>query len=169
MAPLIGLAISAATQFIPELIGKAFDSKTAETVASKVIDLAKDQTGLSDPEEALENFNPSPEDIAALRSDVLKLIEMEIGDVQHARVNNKHEKLTENVAYGIMYGNLVLIAALIGVFAWVATSDLDTAFASTLSAMIGGALNQLYQERQQVAGYLFGSSLGSKLKSMIGK
>ena len=171
MTPLVPIAVSLASKFIPELIGKALDSDTAEQVAGKIIDVAKYATGLTDDKAALDAFETAstPKDLAKLRSDVLKLVEMQVDDVQHARDNNEHKELTENVAYAIMYGNLAVIACLIGGFAWVASSDLAVSAASTLSAIIGGALNQLYQERQQVAGYLYGSSLGSKLKDLTYK
>ena len=171
MAPLIPIAVSLASKFIPELIGKALDSDTAEKVATKVMDVAITATGREDPKEALEIWDPdtSPELKEKLRADILSLVEMQIKDVQHAREFNKYEGLTENVAYGIMYGNLVLIACLIGLFARVASSSLTVSAASTLSAIIGGALNQLYQERQQVTGYLFGSAVGSKLKDLLKK
>lgn len=169
MGPLIPLALSLATKFIPELVGKALDSDTAVKVTDEVIKVAQKVTGHDNYDDAMSEFEAvaKPEHFAEIRSDILKLVEMQVKDVQHARENNEHKALTENVAYGIMYGNLILIAVLIGLFAWVASSDLAVSAASTLSAIIGGALNQLYQERQQVAGYLFGSSLGSKLKDLV--
>ena len=169
MAPLVGIALSVASKFLPELAGKIFGGKEAEEVAGKVINMAKVATGIADPEKALEAFKPSPQEVASLRKDILSVIELEVSDVQHARIHGKHEELTEKVAYSIMWGNLVLIGTLIGSFAWILSLDLDGHIAATLGTLIGAALNQLYQERQQVAGYLFGSSLGSKIKSMTGK
>lgn len=167
MAPLVPIAISLATKYIPELIGKALDSKSAESVAASVIDIAKSATGLQDTSDALAAFKPTEQDIANMRKDILALLELQVGDVQHAREHGKYQELTTVVAYGIMFGNLALIAILIGLLVYVATSSLATSYASTLSAMIGGALNQLYQERQQVASFLFGSAVGSKLKDLL--
>ena len=157
--PLIPLAISLASKFIPDLVSSALDSKTAGKVASKVIEAATTATGL-EPEEALNTWDPSHNEQEALKGTVLDVLKLEMGDAQHARENTVDIDMTKNIAYGIMYLNMLLIAGLIGGFAWLLQAGLGDGITGTLGALIGGALNQLYQERQQVVGFLYGLKAG---------
>lgn len=166
---LVPLAISVASKFIPDLVGKVFESDKAESIATAVVGAAKVATGLKDPEEALAAFKPNDEQRTALREQVLSLIDMQIKDVQHARENNHYTDLTAKLSWTVMVGNLLVISLLIGGLVWLATAELTSGINTTLSAMIGGALNQMYQERQQVMNYLFGSAVGSKLKDLLKK
>jgi hypothetical protein len=68
-----------------------------------------------------------------------------------------------------MYLNPLLIG--VGVYAFIHVMQLDLSkdVSMALSALIGGIVNQLMQERQQVMNYRFGSTIGSKLKDWIKK
>jgi hypothetical protein len=68
-----------------------------------------------------------------------------------------------------MHLNPLLIGVGVYAFIYVMQLDLSKDVSMALSALIGGIVNQLMQERQQVMNYRFGSTIGSKLKDWIKK
>lgn len=167
MAPLAALAISIASKYIPELIGKALDSKKAEEVSSHLIGAVSEYTGMvvHDTAQLEKAFDKAgPEFFLKQRAQVIELAESRIADVQHAR-KFKNDEVNTKISYTVMWVNPFLIVLGIVALIYVTTSlELDGGLLATISAVLGGWLNQLYQERQQVMNFHFGSSLGSKLK-----
>ena len=161
---ITALALGVAAQYLPDLVSK-FTGNKSEVVA-KVIDAAKLATGNTDAELALKAYKPSTADLAALRADVLSVITLEVKDIQHAREVHKDDTVTDHLSYQVMYLNPIYICIGIGSIVWLCTQSLPNGVLATASALIGAGLNQLYQERQQVMNYRFGSSLGEKLKEL---
>ena len=58
--PLLGVALSLASQFLPDLVGKITGSKNAEQVASKVVNIAQGVTGESDPQKLVQAIAEDP-------------------------------------------------------------------------------------------------------------
>lgn len=171
MLPLVPIAIGLASKYVPELIRTAFSNDKAAEVAKTVIDLAKNSTGLQEPNEALNKFEQQLRDNSDLQIELMKqvtaVMQMQVGDVQHARETLKDDHTTSKLAYLVMVGNVPLIMLCIGLLVWVTSVDLSDGQLAAVSAIIGGCLNQLYQERQQVMNYRFGSSIGEKLRGLL--
>lgn len=78
-----------------------------------------------------------------------------------------HHEATDKLSYQIMRENLIIIALLvlaqIGAVMYIA----DAALVATVSTLIGAIVNSLLSERQSVANFRFGSSIGSKMKNAI--
>lgn len=165
---LIPLAISLAEQFIPSIVKKITGDDDKQVVAEKVIDVAKSVTGFSDPEQALKQAQVSDDFQERLLEEFVDIARIETRDIQNARKNHKYHDTTVLAIKTALWLNPVLIFIGIGLLAYVVLFEhLDSGSLSMLSAMIGGLINQLYQERQQCYSFLVGSSLGSKLKSMF--
>lgn len=168
MAPLATLAISLASRYIPELIGVALDSKKAEKVSQHLIGAVGEYTSLpiDHPYQVEKAFEQAGSKFfLEQREQILELAQLQTKDIQHAR-KYQNEPVNTHISYTVMWVNPVLIV--LGIFALVyVTTELNLAagLLATISAVIGGWLNQLYQERQQVMNFHFGSSLGSKLKN----
>jgi len=126
-------------------------------------------TGGKPEHEALKAVQNDAEFFRKQRDDVLKVIELELQDIQHARENQADDNVTKHLSYVVMGINPFLIGACVWALIYVAQSDMDVGLIATLSAMLGGAINNFFQERQQVMNFRFGSSLGSKLKNLTGK
>lgn len=165
---LIPLAVGIASKYIPELIGSALDSDKAEKVAKVVVAHAK-QAFPKDVIPALKEFDEllekSPEQANELRVEVLDLVKLQIQDVQHAREHNTDYKATQKLGWLVMVSSIPQVLVCLGALSYITTLNLEASVLAAVSALVGGYLNQLYQERQQVMNYRFGSSLGSKTKS----
>ncbi len=96
------------------------------------------------------------------------LIFAELKDVKSARdmYSNKNE-MADKIANRIISINQWLVLLLIAANCAVATFVKDSSLAMTLGSLISFSIGALWQERQQVIGFFFGSSLGSKLKSAM--
>jgi len=163
---LIPLAVSIASKYIPELIETKLDSKKAAQVADVVIKHAKSAFN-EDAVPALKKLDElmeqSPERANELRVEVLELVKLEVQDVQHAR-EHTDDKATQRLGWLVMWTSIPQIMICLGTLSYITTLNLAAGVLSTISALVGGYVNQLYQERQQVMNYRFGSSLGSKTK-----
>lgn len=170
MIPLIPVALSLAAKYIPDLILSATDSKSAAAVANTVLKAAADTTGiLNDPEKALDAYEKtlatSEQEQQKLVSLVTPLITVEVQDTQNAREHFSGDLATDRLTYFVMLGNLPLVGTCVGVLVWVTMADLDGGKLTAISALIGGVIQQLLQERQQVMNYRFGSSIGEKVRN----
>lgn len=165
---LIPLAITIAEQFLPSIVKKITGEDDKKAVAEKVISVAKHVTGFSDPEQALKQAQVSDDFKDKLLEEFVEISRIETKDIQDARKNHKYHDTTVTAIKTALWLNPALIFLGIGILAYVVVFEsLDSGSLSMLSAMIGGMINQLYQERQQCYSFLVGSSLGSKLKSMF--
>jgi hypothetical protein len=165
---LIQLAIATASKYIPKIIESKIESPKAKAIANTIFEAAKEFTGESDPQEALNKVQDSPEFFKLHEQSILKELEFRLEDIQHAREHNNDE-VTRNLSYVVMYLNPLLIGVGVYAFIYVMQLDLSKDVSMALSALIGGIVNQLMQERQQVMNYRFGSTIGSKLKDWIKK
>ena len=97
-----------------------------------------------------------------------KYIEVETSDKQNARVSNHLYEMQSEIGKKIFLQTSILIPLLIivDILLVVYSSDLKVGEASiaVVSTAIGIALNNAYRERQSMIEFLYGSSVGSKLK-----
>lgn len=175
MGPLIAVAIGLATKYIPSLIGKAFSSEEAESVAKVVIDTARTVTGLDNPtdaealakyEQMLENDRQKQQQLS---DNILAVLTLEADDMKDARQHFAGDKASDRLTYLVMIGNLPLVATLVAALIWISTLELSEGKLTALAALIGGIVQNLLQERQQVMNYRFGSTISDKFKQLTGK
>lgn len=153
---------------------KALKSKDPDKIVSTVLEVAKQVTNKTNPNEAIEALSADP----TLQLEYQKLLlekenelpRLQIQDVQNARKmysSTDHEKSDEIIAH-IMTYNLVVVFILvvINIVAVYYLKDEGNIIA-IVSNFIGIVVGALLNERQQVANFLFGSSLGSKKKTDI--
>lgn len=139
-------------------------------VAEKVIDVAKQVTGVTDPINLIDS-DVSPTIISSVKAQILEqeheIDKLAFADRAGARdMYNEKSEQADQIARNIMTWNLPMISimVLIQVAAIHYMGD-KGAVLGVISNVIGMVLNALITERQQVAGFFFGSSLGSKLKN----
>ena len=174
MAPLIPLAISLAAEYVPEIIKYFGGSKSAD-VAGKVLDIAKQVTGL-EPDDAAKAIALDPNLALQFKQAVLSN-ELEIrrlalaeqtlfvGDVQDAR-KYRDDKifwlgvtvlLTFATSVGfVLYGCYQILRGGVSV---------DPVLFGSACGFVGTLIGYTAANAQQVIGFFFGSSSGSKDKT----
>jgi hypothetical protein len=144
----------------------------AAKVASKVLDFANQVTGESDPVKIEKALSNDPKLAAELKA-TLMANEHEINmapykDRQNARaMHNQHPEQADEIANRIMKYNLpyilfLLVANCLAMFFLREFS----AILAIISNLIGMTLKSLFDERNCVTGFYFGSSMGSKNKDV---
>jgi hypothetical protein len=144
----------------------------AAKVASKVLDFASQVTGESDPVKIEKALSNDPKLAAELKA-TLMANEHEINmapykDRKDARaMHNQHPEQADKIADRIMKYNLpyilfLLVANCLAMFFLREYS----AILAIISNLIGMTLKSLFDERNCVTGFYFGSSMGSKNKDM---
>jgi hypothetical protein len=143
---------------------------TAASIASKVLDFATSQTGESDHEKAISVLNANPELAAQLKQTLIENEhELDMApylDRKGAReMHNKHPEQADKIADGIMKFNLPYIFVLLvaNVLAMFFLKDYS-AILAIVSNLLGMTIKSLFDERNCVTGFYFGSSMGSKNK-----
>jgi len=145
------------------------DSSAAK-VASKVLDYATQVTGETEPKNIEKTLNANPTLAAQLKQTLLNN-EHELGmapykDRQDARaMHNKHPEQADKIADGIMKFNLpyIFILLIANVLAMFYLKDYS-AILAIISNLLGMTIKSLFDERNCVTGFYFGSSMGSKNK-----
>jgi hypothetical protein len=182
------LAVSAAVklvaEFAPDIIG-LFSKDKGDKVGKAVgvvNSLAESITGKSG-DEAMEALSSSPELALefkkALMADKHVAEEMRLKDVASAReMYTQQSGMADYVGKKIINENLLYISGLVIIYVLI-TIGMPIAFPTqgalvsgvvgTVGPILGGVINQLSKERSDVISFLFGSSLGSKLKDKLGK
>lgn len=175
IAPIIVGGIKLAMAFAPQIMG-LFSSDTAddiEKVSGVVMAVAKSITGHSNEEDALAALHADPAAALAFQTALLAdkhvAAKMAYADRADARDTYKvcHAH-TDAIADRIMTYNLpaVIILAALNVWAVWLFKD-DGATSAMVTVIITAVNNSLLTERQQVCGFKFGSSMGSKLKDRV--
>ena len=92
----------------------------------------------------------------------------EVGDKQNARGNSHLYELQSDIGKKIFVQTSILVPLLIMInillISYASDLKLGDAMISMVSTLIGIALNNAYRERQSMIEFLFGSSIGSKMK-----
>lgn len=161
---------------VPDIVGIFAGKKKAEA-AKKIVDMAEKVTGKKQ-DSAVAAIEKDP----ALALEFQKLVYAEkhelermfLEDVADAREMNTQSaemgKLSSRTADQIMRWNLPAVGLLIIAQCIVLIMLEDKIeIVALVSNAIGFVINSLLNERQQVTGFLFGSSMGSKLKTLIKK
>lgn len=171
MIPLIPI-LGAVAQFAPDIID-AFsgDDSGKDKMLKAAGSVAKKLTGLDSEKDAVDAISGSPElqleFKKALMEDSHVAEKMRYADRAGARDMYKHShQQQDKIATSVMSHNLWMVLALVGanvaIMVWV-PNDYAAAMQG-VGTLIGMVINALLKERQDVVGFFFGSSMGSKLK-----
>ena len=163
-------------------------SKAVDSGSDKAIEFIEDKTGLKLTEPEIKKM--SNEDIAKLKQVQidyeLELMRMalaekqednrhseaitgsEVGDKQNARGASHLYEMQSEIGKKIFVQTSILVPLLIMInillISYASDLKLGEAMISMVSTLIGIALNNAYRERQSMIEFLYGSSVGSKLK-----
>jgi hypothetical protein len=149
------------SRFVPDIIGWIAGDK-AEKVATDVVSIAEKVTGKKGGD-ALDAINENPE----LALEFHKAL---MADRANARDTYKvHNEASDRIAHGIMQYNIWIVCALVlaDVVACIFLAD-HAAVLTVVSTSTGFVIQSLLKERQDVTGFFYGSSIGSKMKTMTG-
>lgn len=165
---LVGAAASIATEFAPSLI-RMFAGERAGEVADKVVRIARDVTGTTDDNAALDALRADPKAALAFKEKAASLeVELErafLADRQDARARDVALRQLGQANYRADIMLFLAVGGLLAIiyFTWSARLDLpDHIFA--LFNMAAGALLKMIGDAFQ---FEFGSSRGSKNKDVI--
>ena len=167
---MVSAAISIAARFLPDLIGKVFESDKAEAVAEAITQAAMGKYG-EDAETSLAKYMIELENNPAARAELSSLVKftarLAIEDVQDARrqPENGDDKLT----YVIIVLSYIGMTAVIACLVYVATLTLEAGVLAAIAAVLGSAITLMQQQIQQITNFKYGSSVGSKVKDVFGK
>jgi hypothetical protein len=172
MAPLIPVAVSLISSVVPELL-KLFGSKKQAEVAEAVIKIAKDVTGLEDPNEASAEIVKDPELALKFKQAVfdqqIKLEEIAfrrdslyINDTQDAR--RYRDSNVFRLGVMILLSFLIVMSGTLWFLYNVATAKVivDPVLLAAIFTLLGSIIGYFASNAQQVVSFFFGSSQGSK-------
>ena len=144
----------------------------AAKIAAKVIGFASDATGQKSNKAIEQQLSTNPELAAQLKQTLLDNehnIDMApYKDRQDARaMHNKHPQQADKIADRIMKFNLpyIFILLVANVLAMFYLKDFS-AILAIVSNLLGMTIKSLFDERNCVTGFYFGSSMGSKNKDL---
>lgn len=162
-------------RFVPDLIG-LFDKD--KSVVEKVAGIAKSITGAETVDQAEQALVADPALAYQFKLAVMEneTVLEKLDEQSRQRASEQysiHNEQADKIADSIMSRNLPTVFALVVINAVVVY--LFTHYAANqigqvaiISNLIGVVIGSLIQERQQVVSFFFGSSLGTKLQSVLG-
>lgn len=144
----------------------------AVNLAGKVVEVALDVTGVSSPKAALASLEQKNVQRELLKKRLAEqrheLVMAAFADRSDARDMYKaHHSQADQIAKGIMRWNLPVVLLLVIANCLVVFYFKDNAaLLAIVCNAIGMAMQKLFDERQAVTAFFFGSSLGSKQKDV---
>lgn len=169
MAP----AILGLLQFAPKLISLFGDrGEKINDVANTIGTIAQSITGTNSATAATDALRADPQlayqfEVAVMEN---KTVLERLDEQSRARASDQYKTShvqADKIADRIMVWNLPTIASLVLVNVGAVYYMADQGpLVAIVSNLIGVVIGQLLNERQQVTGFFYGSSLGSKLKTV---
>lgn len=153
-------------------IGRRLGGEPGERASARIVETAEGIVGGSPNKDVVKTLKADPamtdQVRLALVAQEAELVELNMADMQDARAMYKQKNAqADKVATTIMRFNLPAILLLI-VFNIGAIYFINNpTVAVAIGNLVGASISFLWQERQQVMGFFFGSSLGSKEKSEL--
>jgi hypothetical protein len=167
--PLTVIAIAKATGITDWFLSKFGDSPSAN-VAKKVVETAIKVSGAKNEADVIDILNADPvksaqvaEAIRAQESELLSLYCQDLKDARSMYSNTGHDQ-ADKIADHVIKWNAPLVGVLLTLYGISLVYVHDASTAQAVGTLLGGSVAALWQERQAVMGFFFGSSLGSKLK-----
>jgi hypothetical protein len=163
------VAIAKATG-LTEWIGRKLGGPPGERVSELIVSVAGEVVGGASTTEIVTRLVGNPEAEKALRAQLIDretvLLKLNAADLADARSLYRAKSTEANrVSRSIMTWNLPAIVGLIGANCGAVYLIDNPAVAVAVGNVIGASISFLWQERQQVVGFFFGSSIGSKDKT----
>jgi hypothetical protein len=176
MSITAALTIAKATgldDWVLDKLGLA-DSGAAK-LAGKILDYATDATGNSSPTKALERLSNNPVALQAFKDKVLanehELKKLSFADKQNARqMYQVHHNQADVIADRIMKYNPLYIGICLAIQACALYFlQGNASLLSLITSILTMAIKSFFDERKEVNGFFFGSSMGSKQKDQKDK
>lgn len=144
-----------------------------EKTAKQITDIAMAATGTTTPKDAVQIVQQNPDFAVEIRRELMKneheLTLAALADVQNAREMYKVQHDTaDDIANRVITQNHLAVMLLIIANGLVLVYVKDQVLAVAAGNLIGGSIAALWQERQKILNFYFGSSLGSKIKDVLG-
>lgn len=171
MEPVTAIAILNSVGVFDWIKSKFGDSPTA-SVAKKIVDTAVKVSGAKNEADVVQVLNADPVKAAqvaeAIRNDEMELTRLAFSDLQSARnmySTTGHDQ-SDKIAEAVIRYNLPMVGLLVVANALALYFIKEATIAVAVGNVIGASVQALWNERQQVIGFFFGSSLGSKMKDI---
>jgi hypothetical protein len=172
MSITAALAIAQATGLSGWIVDKLKGSdNSAAKLAGKVIEFAQDATGQDTPEaaqERLKNISAQTKFKSLILDNEQDLKKLAFEDRKDARkMYQVHHGQADQIADRIMKWNLVSILVLVVLqcLSYYYLQD-QTELLMAVTSIISMAIKSLFDERKDVTGFYYGSSMGSKNKDV---
>jgi hypothetical protein len=175
----VSLSAFGLLKFVPEIVN-LFSSRTKKKDSIQLVSkIAQEVTGEKNVDSAVKALENNPElvynfQLAVMENDTV-LERLDEKSRQRASGNyNVSNKQADKMADITIQKNPIYILALI-LLQTAFTSAIiyfkvdNPALVTMVSSVIGSAITSLFIERQQVYSFYYGSSLGSKIKDILGK
>ena len=151
---------------------RKFGDQPGATAAGKMLDLAAAATGGGTPEEVLQRIKHDAQAREDAKRILLQweqeLVRLQYQDTADARaMYGRQHQNADRIARQIMTWNLPAIVILVAANCAAVYIIANPTIAVALGNIIGASITYLWQERSQVVGFFFGSSMGSKDKSAL--
>ncbi len=175
MEPLTAIALAKtliSTTGLGDWFSKKIGDQFGDKTANSVIGIAQVVAGVATPEEAVEKIAKDKALASQLQLCIMdnehELKKLALQDVASARdMYGKKSAMADKIADHVTKYNLLAVVFLIFVDVLVLYFVKDSVVAVALGNIVGAIIQSLLQERQQVIGFFFGSSLGSKEKTAM--
>ena len=154
---------------LSDWLKRKFAGKPSEAAAGAIVDTVVAAAGATDWREANRMVAADLEARTRARDLLLaqehEITRLQFADLDSARSMYAQEHATaDRLARQIMGRNLIAVVVLIGANAAGLILVTDPTSAAALGNVLGASIAYLWNERSQVVGFFFGSSIGSKLK-----
>lgn len=156
------------TSWLGSKIGGDVGEKTAKAISG----IAQGVTGASSPQEALEKIKADATMASQVRQKIMdqehELKKLYLDDVSNARAmyTQADHTMADKIADNIMKYNVPFVILLVAILVGVNFIPSVTAgVVSMISALVGGIIGKMLDERSQVTGFFLGSSRSSKDKT----
>lgn len=154
---------------LDDWIKHRFHGRPSEAAARVIVDTATAAAGATSWQEAIKAIDGDLQRRDRVRALLIEqeqaLIALQYADLADARSLYAVEHGTaDRLARQIMARNLIAVILLLGANAAALVFVTDPTSAAALGNVLGASIAYLWNERSQVVGFFFGSSIGSKLK-----
>lgn len=170
MLPLVTAALTIAeTTGLTSWIGEKFAGEIGAKAAKEVVSIAQSVTGTKDLESIAQKLSSDSEINAKVREAILEkessIVKLYYADMKDARkmYSSGSKDIADRIADKIIADNLYLVAAVVAIQSATTYFLKDNpSLIAVLSTLSGTIIKGLLDERKEVTGFYFGSSVSEK-------
>lgn len=156
---------------LDDWIKRKFAGRPSAAAAKAIVDTAVAASGATDWRDATQRVASDLEardrTRALLMEQEHEITKLQFADISDARAMFAKDHATaDKLAAQIMTRNLIAVVVLLAGNTAAVLLVTDPASAVTLGNVLGASIAYLWNERSQVVGFFFGSSIGSKIKDL---